>query len=255
LHGYWLETLGIDGVYVPMPVRPENLERVLRTLPAMGYAGVNLTIPHKEAALAIMDRIDPVAQRIGAVNTVLIADDGSLLGRNTDGFGFMENIRQAIPTFSARRGPAVVVGAGGAARAIIAALCDDGCPDIRLANRTFERAAELAGHFGAPVRAVAWQDREACLDEAALLVNATSLGMIGQPALDLALDRLPLDALVTDIVFVPQETDVLAAAKRRGNPVVDGLGMLIHQARPGFAAWFGVMPMVTPELRVLMEQP
>ncbi len=249
LHGWWLALHGIDGVYVPMAVRPEDLAAALRALPILGFAGCNLTIPHKEPALTLVDRLDEIAARVGAVNTIVIGADGSLEGRNTDGYGFIASLRAAQADWSARRGPAMVIGAGGAARAIIAALLDEGVPEIRLVNRTGERAAALAAEFGPLIRPIAWTGRCAALDEAALLVNTTSQGMGGEAALDLELDRLPQWALVTDLVYSPLETPLLAAAQRRGNPVVDGLGMLLHQARPGFAAWFGVVPAVTPELR------
>lgn len=252
LHGYWLRHHRIDGAYVPMGVRPEHLAAALRALPVLGFAGCNLTIPHKEAALGLMDRVDPVARRIGAVNTVLVGAEGMLEGRNTDGFGFIENLRGAIAGWTGRRGPAVVIGAGGAARAILVALIDAGAPEIRLVNRTEARAAALATEIGGPIRTIVWQRRGMALREAALLVNATNRGMTGEAALDLPLDDLPQEAVVTDIVYAPLETPLLAAARRRGNPVVDGLGMLLHQARPGFAAWFGVDPEVSAELRDFM---
>ncbi|HUZ75419.1 MAG TPA: shikimate dehydrogenase [Stellaceae bacterium] len=253
LHGFWLAEHGIDGAYVPLAVRPEDLRRALQALPLLGFAGCNITIPHKEAALEAVDDTDDSARRAGAVNTVVIDARGRLLGRNTDGFGFLESLRAAVPGWSAAAGPAVVIGAGGAARAVVAALVDDGAPEIRLVNRTPARAAGLARALGGPVRGVAWDDRAAALAGARLLVNATSLGMEGQPALDLPLDALPRDAVVDDIVYVPLETRLLAAARARGNSAVDGLDMLLHQGRPGFAAWFGVMPAVTPALRRAME--
>lgn len=248
LHNYWLACYGIDGAYVPFAVRPDGLEAALRALPALGLAGVNLTVPHKERALALMDRLDAAAQRIGAVNTVVVSD-GRLEGRNTDGYGFIENLHAGATGWRASNGAAVVIGAGGAARAIIAALIDDGVPEIRLVNRTLARAEALAAEFGKPLVALQWEQRVAALDGAALLVNATTLGMTGQPPLDLALDALPKTAVVTDAVYAPLETALLAAARARGNVCVDGLGMLLHQARPGFAAWFGRDPEVTPELR------
>ena len=249
LHGYWLEYYGIDGAYLPLPVAPENLERALRALPIMGFSGCNLTIPHKEAALDICDRLDPLAERIGAVNTVLVEPDGSLLGSNSDAFGFIENLRQGMPAWHASAGPAVILGAGGAARALIVGLLEAGAPEIRLLNRSFHRAESLAEIFEPKVEALEWEQRDEALGGAALLVNATSLGMTGQPPLEIGLANLPMDALVTDIVYKPLETDLLASAKARGNPTVDGLGMLLHQARPGFSAWFGQEPEVTPALR------
>ena len=249
LHGFWLAEHGIDGAYLPLPVRPENLRRALQALPLMGFAGCNLTIPHKEPALEIVDEIDASARRAGAINMVVIDEHGRLRGGNSDGFGFLEALRAAVPGWSARAGAAVVLGAGGAARAIVAALIDDGAPEIRLVNRTPARAASLAKTLGGAVWGVPWERRAEALAGAALLVNATSLGMAGQPALELALDLLPPGAVVNDIVYVPLETPLLAAARARGNLAVDGLDMLLHQARPGFAAWFGVAPAVTQELR------
>jgi shikimate dehydrogenase len=249
LHGWWLAQYGIDGAYVPMAVRPPDLGTALRALPVLGFAGCNLTIPHKEPAVALVDRVDAVAARIGAVNTIIVGADGTLEGRNTDGYGFLANLRDAQPAWSAGRGSTVLIGAGGAARAIIVALLDEGAAEIRVVNRTAGRAAALAAELGPRIHPVAWDERHEALAGAALLVNTTSQGMTGEEALDLSLDRLPRDAIVNDVVYVPLETALLAAARRRGNPVVDGLGMLLHQAQPGFAAWFGIAPVVTTELR------
>ena len=249
LHGFWLDRYGIDGAYVPFAVSPDRLGTAIGALRALGLAGVNLTVPHKEAAMALVDSCDAAARRIGAINTVVVEAGGGLRGFNTDGFGFIESVRQGAPGWSAGAGPAVVIGAGGAARAVCVALQDAGVPEIRVANRTPERAIRLARDFGAPLRAISWENRAAALDGAALLVNATTLGMTGQPPLDLSLDALPRQAAVTDIVYAPLATGLLRAAADRGNPVVDGLGMLLHQGRPGFAAWFGRDPEVTPELR------
>jgi shikimate dehydrogenase len=252
LHGHWLLRYGIDGAYVPLPVPPERLEQALRALPALGFAGVNLTIPHKEAALALMDRLSPVAARIGAVNTVVVEADGTLSGDNTDAFGFIAALCQSGAAWRAEAGPAVVLGAGGAARAVAVALLDAGAPEVRLLNRTPERARALAHGLGGAVRAVDWGAPAAALDGAALLVNTTSLGMRGQPPLVLPLEGLPRTALVTDVVYTPLITPLLALAQARGNPVVDGLGMLLHQARPGFRAWFGVDPAVDDDLRAIV---
>ena len=249
LHGHWLRRYEIDGAYVPLPVPPERLEQALGALPALGFAGTNLTIPHKEAAVLLVDRLSPAAERIGAVNTVVVEPDGTLSGDNTDGFGFIASLSESEVGWHAAAGPAVVLGAGGAARAIAVALLDAGAPEVRLLNRTPERARALAGELGGPVHPVAWAGRSAALADAALLVNTTSLGMHGQPPLDLALDALPPTALVTDVVYTPLITPLLALARARGNPVVDGLGMLLHQARPGFRAWFGVDPVVDDDLR------
>ena len=251
LHGYWLDLHKIDGAYVPLPVRPEDFPGCLRALAALGFRGVNLTVPHKVAALEICDTLDAAAQAIGAVNTIVFGE-GRIEGRNTDAQGFIENLRQTAPEWRAKAGPAVVLGAGGAARAVVHALREAGAPDIRLANRTKDRAASLARDFAPGVSVVEWRNRAAALQDANLLVNTTSLGMAGQEPLDLALDALPASALVNDIVYAPLETALLRDARARGNRTVDGLGMLLHQARPGFAAWFGVTPEVTPALRAFV---
>ena len=253
LHNYWLAQHGLAGTYVPLAIRAENLRAALRALPVLGFSGCNLTIPHKEAALDIVDHVDPLARRIGAMNCVVVGPDGSLAGYNYDAFGFIESIREAQPAWRADAGPIVVIGAGGSARAVLVSLIDEGAREIRLINRTPERAQALAQELGGPVKAVAWSDRQLALDGAAMLTHTTSQGMVGEPPLELALDKLPTSALVCDIVYIPRETPLLAAARRRGNPTVDGLGMLLHQARPAFRAWTGIMPDVTPELRALVE--
>lgn len=249
LHGFWLEQHGIDGAYLPLAVHPENLAAALRALPLLGFRGCNLTVPHKEAALTLVDRLDDAAARIGAVNTVVVGDDGRLEGRNTDGLGFLANLRDRAPGHGLSGTCALVLGAGGAARAVVAALAAAGLARILVANRTPGKAAALVEAFGATVEALPWADRAAALAMPRLVVNTTSLGMAGQPPLDLPLDRLAPAALVTDLVYAPLETALLAGARARGNPVVDGLGMLLHQAVPGFAAWFGVVPAVTDGLR------
>jgi len=252
LHGFWLDETGADGVYLPLPVRPQHLEKALRALPILGFRGCNLTIPHKQAALSVVDCADPLARRIGAINTIVIGPDGSLEGRNTDAFGFRENLREVAPGWNPAAGPAVILGAGGAARAIVAALADAGVAEIRIVNRTLARAASLAHDLWTPNLAItihSWDEVGAAQRHAGLLVNATSLGMAGEPALMLDLSSLPPSTPVVDIVYVPLETELLAAARRRGHPVVDGLGMLLHQGRPGFEAWFGTPVRVTQELR------
>ena len=249
LHGFWLDRYGIDGTYEALPVEPDQVHDRLRTLAADGFAGTNVTVPHKEAALAAVDRVTDRARRIGAVNTVVAEADGTLSGDNTDGFGFLENLKDHAPDWRADGGPAVVLGAGGAARAIVAALVDNGAPDVRLVNRTLSRAETLAMDIGGPVTAVPWDQLAQSLDGAGLLVNTTSLGMAGKSPLEIALSSLPAAALVTDIVYTPLMTGLLQAAAANGNPIVDGIGMLLHQARPGFAAWFGVEPEVDDGLR------
>lgn len=257
LHGYWLRHYQIDGAYVPLAVPPDRAEQAIRALPALGFRGCNVTIPHKEVAFRVVDRLDMTARRIGAVNTIIVGPDNVLEGRNTDAYGFWQNLSQEAPhSWSVTKGPAVVLGAGGAGRAIVVALLDAGCPEIRLLNRTTARAAEIAADLGdARVVVGEWAHRSTSLDGAALLVNTTSQGMTGYPPLELDLAALPLDALVTDIVYVPLMTPLLTAAAARGNPVVDGLGMLLHQARPGFHAWFGTDPTVTDDLRRFVLDP
>ncbi|MBM3512399.1 MAG: shikimate dehydrogenase [Alphaproteobacteria bacterium] len=249
LHGYWLAHYGVDGAYVPLPVRPENVAAAVSGLAALGFAGANVTVPHKETVIASVDHVTATARRIGAVNTLVVMPDGKIRGDNTDAFGFIENLKHGTPQFSAAAGPAVVLGAGGAARAVCVALIEVGAPRIKLINRTRDRAEALKAALKGPIDVVDWPNRNAALADAALLVNSTSLGMTAQPALDLSLDRLPAEAVVNDLVYAPLETALLAAARRRGNPVVDGLGMLLYQAQAGFAAWFGVTPEVTPALR------
>jgi len=250
LHGYWLAEHGIDGAYVPLPVAPEKLEPAVRGLAAAGLAGVNVTIPHKQAVLPLCDRLDNAARRIGAVNLLVFAEDG-IAGGNTDSFGFMANLKAAAPAWNAAA-PAVLLGAGGGARAVAVGLIDAGVPELRLANRNRARAEQLAAELGGVVTVLAWEERAAALAGAGLVVNSTSLGMSGQPPLDLALDDLPGDAVVADLVYSPLETALLAAARARGCIGVDGLGMLLHQARPCFAAWFGPDPQVTENLRAFV---
>jgi shikimate dehydrogenase len=249
LHGYWLDHYKVDGAYVPLPVKPEDFEQALTALPKLGFAGVNLTLPHKEAALALVDSADDLTKRLGAANTLIFHPDGSIEAHNTDGYGFIENIRDHEPGLHLNEAPAVVIGAGGSARAVVAALADAGAPEIRLVNRTKERAEALKADLGGPITVVDWTDRTDALAGAGLLVNTTTQGMRGQPALALALDELPKDARVTDLIYVPLETPLLVEAKARGHRTIDGLGMLLHQAKPGFTAWFGIEPPVDSSLR------
>lgn len=254
LHGYWLRLYGIDGAYLPLGVMPGQLEAAIIGLRALGFRGCNLTIPHKEAVVSLIDDLSEPARRIGAVNTIVFREDGCIVGDNTDGFGFIASLEVGAPSWRASEGPALLLGAGGAARAIAVALLDAGVPAVRLVNRTYERAERLAENLrlmanGCTIDVATWSNREDALDGANLVVNTTSLGMTGQPPLDLNLDTLPGGAVVTDIVYSPLETKLLARARARGNLVVDGLGMLLHQARPGFAKWFGRDPDVTDALR------
>ncbi len=249
LHRFWLKSYNINGTYEPFAVNLENLKEFFHGLADQGLRGVNVTLPHKETTLAIVDHADEQARKIGAVNTVVVQEDGTLHGSNTDGFGFLENLHDQQTQWQASDGPAVVLGAGGAARAILVALQSAGAPVIRLFNQTKSRAEDLAAELGGTVQVDIWENRAEFLADAATLVNATSLGMQGQPALEIDLGKLPNTALVTDIVYTPLETDLLKNAKACGNPTVDGLGMLLQQARPGFAAWYGVEPEVTDDLR------
>lgn len=251
IHGYWLETLGLRGSYERIDVHPDAIEAFLRDLPRSGFAGGNVTIPHKQAALAAADRIDEAAELIGAANTLWL-DEGRLCAGNTDAHGFAANLDDQAPQWRARR-TALVLGAGGAARAIMFALLQAGFSDIRVVNRTLPRARELADRFGGSVSAHGWEAVAELAGDAGLVVNTTSLGMAGAgggeggPPLDV--DLLPAAAIVSDIVYVPLETPLLAAARARGLAASDGLGMLLHQAVPGFERWFGARPEVTPELR------
>jgi shikimate dehydrogenase len=254
LHGYWIERCGVDGTYVPLAVPPAHFPQALRMLALMGFRGVNVTVPHKEAALAAVDTIDAAARRIGAVNTVMMEADGTLRGTNTDGVGFLEHLKASSPAWSPAAGPAVVIGAGGAARAVIVALQDAGVREIRLVNRTRERAEQLAMALNGALGVLPWVARNRALDGAALVVNTTTLGMSGQPALEIELDALPAGACVFDCVYSPLETALLAQARAKGFVAVHGLGMLIHQARAGFAAWFGVEPEIDGEVRRFLAE-
>lgn len=253
LHNYWLAEHGLSGAYVPLAIAPGTLGPALRALHPLNFAGCNLTIPHKQDALAIVDEIDETARRIGAISCVTVRGDGSLHGANNDCYGFIENIAEAEPGFAFDSGPVVVMGAGGGARAVVWALAQRGTKEIRLVNRTFSRAQKLGDDFGAPVRAIDWTQRHEALEGARLLVNTTSQGMVGMEPLDLALATLPSAALVVDIIYTPLETPLLAAARLRGNRTLNGLGMLLHQGRPAWKSWFGIEPKVTPRLRALIE--
>ena len=249
LHGHWLKRYGVAGAYVALPVRPEDFESALKALPLLGFAGCNVTVPHKEAAFRLVDHVDPSAARLGAVNTIVVRPDRTLEGFNTDGEGFLRHLEASAPEWRAAGRPVLVIGAGGAARAVVGVLADAGVPEIRVANRTGARAEALAAEFGRPLMAWPWSHRVEGLAGCSLVVNTTQLGMDGWPALDLPLDAMPEDGVVYDIVYTPLETPLLATARRRGLTTVDGLGMLLHQARAGFAAWFGVEPVVDEALR------
>ena len=254
LHNYWFRKHALAGTYVPLAIRPEGLAAALRALRPLGFAGCNLTIPHKREAMKTVDTTDEVARRIGAISCVIVRPDGSLAGTNNDAYGFLQNLREAQPGWRADAGPVTVLGAGGGSRAVCYGLLQDGAKEIRLVNRTFSRATDIAEEFGGPIKAFPWDERHDAVEGAAMVVNATSQGMTGEAALDLRLDRLTPGALVADIIYTPLETPFLAAARRRGNRTVNGLGMLLHQGRPAWKAWFGIEVEVTPELRSLLER-
>jgi shikimate dehydrogenase len=249
IHNHWLAQYGIPGRYVLFAVPPSMLESAVRGISVLGIRGCNVTTPHKQAIFPLLDRVDDLARRIGAVNTVVVEKDGTLTGFNNDGNGFIQSLRDADPDWRPDSGPILVLGAGGASRAVVASLAAQGAREIRVTNRTLDKAQEIADAVGSVVKVVPWEQREDALDGVAMLANATSLGSAGKPPLDISLDRLSKDALVGDLIYVPPETPLLAAARMRGNKTVNGLGLLLNQARPAFNAWFGVMPEITPALR------
>ena len=249
LHGYWLQRYGLKGFYIPMDVAQADLGRVLQTLPLMGFVGLNVTIPHKEAVLALADIVTDRAALIGAANTLIFRKDGSIHADNTDGSGFIANLRQNAPQWRPQAGPAAVFGAGGAARAVVAALIEVGVPEIRLANRTRARAEALRADFGAKVVVHDWVQAGNMLEGVATVVNTTALGMVGKPDFRVPLDALDRRAVVTDLVYTPLKTALLIEAEEAGCTVVDGLGMLLHQAAPGFERWFGQRPEVDEATR------
>lgn len=242
LHRHWLKTYGIAGHYIPMDVTSDNLEDVLRTLPKMGFVGVNITIPHKEKVMEIADLVTDRATLIGAANTLIFRKDGKIHADNTDGYGFIENLKAGAPQWDPRSGPAVILGAGGAARAVIASLLDAGVPEILISNRTRVRADKIQQDFGSRVQVYDWVQAGNIIDDASLLVNTTSLGMIGKGELRVPLDGLSPRTVVTDLVYAPLKTKMLETAENYGCVTVDGLGMLLHQAVPAFERWFGRRP-------------
>ncbi len=247
IHNHWIRAYGFNAQYEAVEILPEKLEPSVRHMLDQGFIGFNVTIPHKQAIMTLCDTLDEAAQIIGAVNTVCVRADGSLHGMNTDAFGFVENLRQSHPAVDLADGKALVLGAGGAARAIVQGLREMGVKDIVLSNRTRGKAEEIAADF--PVSVVPWTQREAAAEVANILVNTTSLGMTGQPDLEFDLAALPPASVVYDIVYKPLYTPLLQQAQRRGNVIVTGIGMLLHQARPAFKEWFGVMPAVDDKLQ------
>ena len=254
LHNYWFKQHGLAGTYLPLAIRPEGLAAALRALHPLGFAGCNLTIPHKQEAMKIVDEVDPLAKAIGAISCVIVRSDGSLAGTNNDCYGFIQAVKKEQPGWRADSGPIVVIGAGGGSRAVCYGLAQEGAKEIRLVNRTLDRAKGIAEEFGGPIKTLAWEQRHDALEDAAMVVNTTSCGMVGQPVLDIKLDKLPKTALAADIIYIPLETPFLAAARKRGNRTVNGLGMLLNQGRPAWKAWFGIEPEVTVELRAMVER-
>ena len=248
IHNHWIAQYKLRGSYVLLPVEAGKLGDALKGLKALGFAGCNVTIPHKVEAMKAMDWLHPVAKQMGAINTIVVQPDGALHGFNNDGFGYIQSIKDAKPDWQANAGPITVLGAGGAARAIVLSLINEGATQIRLINRTKSKAEALAHEFGSAVKVVDWSERNEALANIAMLVNTTNQGMHGQPELEIDLTDLPKSALVSDAIYIPLETPLLAQARTRGNTTVNGLGMLLNQARPAFNAWFGVLPEITPEL-------
>ncbi len=250
MHSHWLKKYGIHGHYIPISLAAPDFVAGIRSLPRLGFRGVNITIPHKVSMLGLADSVTDRAALIGAVNTVTFKDDGSMRGDNTDGYGFIQNMRHNAPNWAPKSGPALVLGAGGAARAVISALLSEGVTELRLANRTRQRAELLADQFGAKVQVVDWIHASDAVDGAMTIVNTTSLGMQGQPDLIIDLSAAPKAAVVTDLVYSPLNTPFLERAAVLGLHTVDGLGMLLHQGVPGFELWFGTRPEVDESLRM-----
>jgi len=249
LHRHWLATYGLKGHYIPLEINSSDLEAVISMMPKMGFVGANVTIPYKEKVMELADHITDRATLIGAANTLIFRKDGRLIADNTDGYGFLENIRQTVTDWDPTQGPAAVLGAGGASRAVVAALSDVGVPEILLTNRTRVRAERLKQDFGTRVRVIDWVQAGNILEDAALVVNTTSLGMVGKPELRVPLDGLQKGAVVSDLVYTPLKTQLILAAEEAGCRAVDGLGMLLHQAVPGFERWFGIRPAVDAATR------
>ena len=253
IHNFWLKAHGIRGTYVPLAVRPERLKEALPGLAALGFRGCNVTMPHKQTAMPLLHRVNETARRIGAVNTIVVEADGTLSGFNNDGNGFVQSLRDAKLDWRADHGPILLLGAGGSSRAVVVALLENGAREIRIANRTAEKAQAIAAEFGPDVKAIDWAARSAAVADVALLINCTNQGMIGKPALAIDLARLAPTTLVADLIYTPVETPFLADARMRGCVTVNGLGTLLNQARLAFKAWFGVLPDVTPELLKAIE--
>ena len=254
MHNYWMEQQGLAGTYVFLEIKPGELAPALRALHPLRFSGCNLTIPHKLDAMTIVDEVDDVAKKIGAISCVVVQQDGCLFGTNNDWLGFIGNLKQQAPGWRAKEGPVAVIGSGGGGRAVCYALIEQGVPEIRLVNRTRERAEILAADLGGPINVFPWEERHDALDSVTMAVNVTSQGMVGETPLDLRLDKLPQSALAYDIIYTPLESPFLSAARARSNRTINGLGMLLHQGPPAWKRWFDVEPTVTNELRSLMER-
>jgi len=254
MHNYWFEQQGLAGTYVPLAIQPGKLEPALRALHPLGFSGCNITIPHKLDAMDIVDEVDDVAKKIGAISCVVVNEDGTLFGTNNDWLGFLGNMKHQQPNWRGDVGPVAVIGAGGGGRAVCYAMIEEGVPEIRLINRTREHAEVLAKDLGGPISVMDWEDRHDALDGVTTVVNVTNQGMVGEAPLDLNLEKLPAAAVASDIIYTPLETPFLADARARGHATVNGLGMLIHQGPPAWKRWFGVEPTVTEELRETMER-
>ncbi|MEE2995694.1 MAG: shikimate dehydrogenase [Pseudomonadota bacterium] len=253
MHNYWMEQQGLSGIYVPLAVEPGQIGPALRAMHPLGFAGCNLTIPHKQSAMDVVDEVDEVAKKIGAISCVVVREDGSLFGTNNDWLGFRGNLREFFPDWPAEAGPVTVIGAGGGGRAVCYALLDEGVTELRLVNRTRERSEKLAEELGGPIVVYPWEDRHDLLAGVTMVVNVTSQGMEGEAALDIRLDALPGEAIAADIIYIPLETPFLAAARGRGNRTLNGVGMLLHQGPPAWSRWFDIEPGVTHELRQQVE--
>lgn len=254
MHKFWMDQQGLTGSYLPLAVKPGKIGPALRAMHPLGFAGCNLTIPHKQDAMKFVDEVDDIANKIGAISCVVVREDGSLFGTNNDWLGFLGSLREFHPDWRANAGPAMVIGAGGGARAVCYALQHEGATDIRVVNRTRENAERLARDMGPPLTVYSWEERHELLDGLTMVVNVSSQGMKGEDVLDIKLDKLPNDALVIDIIYIPLETPFLAAARKRGNPTINGLGMLLHQGPPAWKYWFGIEPEVSAELRSEIER-
>ena len=254
LHNHWFEKNNLVGRYIPLAIEPKNLEAALRGLHPLGFAGVNVTIPHKQAVVPFLDEVSLAAQRIGAVSCIHARPDGALIGSNNDAHGFIRNVQVSFPNWRANAGPITVIGAGGGSRAVCFGLLAEGAKEIRLVNRSLEKAQAIAHDLGGGITPIPWSERHQALGGVQMVVNTTSLGMVGQEELDLNLQDLSPDALVSDIVYIPLETTLLKTARLRGNPTLNGLGMLLHQGPLAWKGWFGMEPEVTQELRALLEK-